>query len=124
MNKKYIFILLVVIVICFITFSTISLATTGFDVPSEFKTGNSDSRGSINLTDGTNSIYVFYYNDTDLNKHVDEYKRSVSNKNHEFEVSTFKVGDVLVNKVNVTDTLTTHYFFNHNELCIYLQYKF
>ena len=131
MDKKWILIICIIIlvVIGFITYynstnheTKVKLGDITFQVPDGYTIGNSGKDEIINLTNGTNEIYIQKYDGKNVKKYVDKYIDKVEKSNKSVKISNFTVGKTLVYKSNLDNSTTNvHFWFvkNNNTYTIY-----
>ena len=123
MDKKWILgiciiILLAIGLIAFYSFSNqeteLKIGNTKFQLPNGYHVGNSEKDNVINLTNGTNEIYIEKY-DGNITDHINSYVKYTEKKNYTVKNSNFTVGKTLVYKSNVNNSSVVHYWFVKNK---------
>lgn len=130
MDKKWIVIICVIIllvagIVMYFNFSNhetkVKIGDNTFQIPEGYQISNSDKGNTVNLTNGTNNIYIQKYDDKKVKKHIDSYVNQSEKNNRSVKISNFTVGKTLVYKSNVNTSGTVHYWFvkNNNAYTIY-----
>lgn len=124
MDKKS----LILIVVCIIVFAFVFLTYTGifnqdesvqvgeinFKLPEGYKYIGINKYDYQTATNGLDSIYFDYYNDTNLSQHVKEYEDDCDSKNKTYVTSNFTANNIDVYKL-VDSKNATHYWFVHGD---------
>lgn len=123
MVKKWIIIICVMIllVVGFIAFysytnheNEVKIGESIFQIPDGYHIGNSTKDGAVNLTNGTNNIYINKYDDKNVKEYVNAYIDKAEEYNHTAKISNFTVGKTLVYKSNINKSSNVHYWFVKN----------
>ena len=117
-KKTYLIIVLIAIIIVMgITFlnpltqpeGKIKVGEVNFELPDGYYEGNLNKLGDVNLTNGTNSIFIKKHDSDDLYKEIKDYEDTT------LTVAKFKIKDELVYKtVSDHDKYVIHYWFLKN----------
>jgi len=130
MDKKWIVVLCIIILLTVGLFAFYSFTNQGnevkvgnaiFQIPNGYHISDSNTKNVTNLTNGTNNIYIMEYNGKDVQKHIDLYINSSEKNNRSVTISNFTVGKTLVYKSNLNTSSAVHYWFvkNKNTYTIY-----
>lgn len=129
MTKKLILILLVILLlVSTITYVFVfqdkdfEVGISKFNLPKGYYVGTPNSDGAVNLTNGTNSIFISEFKDTNVTQHVNEYNDYKKSQNYTTISTNFSLDKNVVYKVDIiNDTGNVHYWFVHNgkTYCIY-----
>ncbi|WP_407453399.1 hypothetical protein [Methanobrevibacter sp.] len=121
MSKKSILIIIIVIIIIgFATYNqfynqnsdSIKVGETEFTIPQGYSEGILNTTGDVNLTNGSNSLIIKEYDDTDIQKHINDYINANKNRNYTTKISNLTVDKINIYKSNiVNNTNTLHYWF-------------
>lgn len=125
MEKSKINILVIIgllIFICsltYLTFDTNDLMDVDgvkFTIPSGYhESAIKDGNLKANLTDGIHLLYIGVYNDSDVNKHVNDYVNEKSNTTNEtINLSNFTIDGLVIHKSFSEKTNAIHYWFVKN----------
>lgn len=128
MKKSSIFIflaiILLIIIVGFIGYNvfntsnqdnTIKVGKTTFYLPGGFYEGSSDDSGVMNITNGENTIFLSEYNDTNIQKHIEDYEIYIANKNQTMEVNNFTIDNIVIYRTdNIDNPNNVHYWFTKN----------
>lgn len=120
MDKKS----LILIIVCIIVFSFVFLTYAGifnqeetlqvgeinFKLPEGYRYVGFVKQGFPKTTNGLDSIYFDYYNDTNISSYVNDFVNECHSKNRSVVVSNFTTNDISVYKA-VSSTNSTHYWF-------------
>lgn len=94
---------------------TIKVGDVYFGIPEGYHEGTLNQLGDVNLTNGTNSIFIKKHDSGDLYKKIKEYEEYKKTENTTVTVSNFKINDELVYKtVSDHDANVNHYWFLKN----------
>lgn len=123
-KKTYLIIVLIAIIIVMgITFlnpltqpeGKIKVGEVNFELPDGYYEGNLNKLGDVNLTNGTNSIFIKKHDSDDLYKEIKDYEDYKKTENTTLTVAKFKIKDELVYKtVSDHDKYVIHYWFLKN----------
>lgn len=122
MEKKYKIIILILMIlvvggsIVYYYQSTENVLQVGdvkFKVPNEYKIGELNVEGNPTITDGVNSIYFTYYDDTNISKIVKNYTKERESQNITIVQSNFTVNNLMVYKT-YSNQGASHYWFLFN----------
>lgn len=131
MDKKYILIILLVVILLAIgvTFysgsfnqNKISVGNAEFTIPDGYHKGVNNQLNDLNLTNGYNSIFFAKYDGEDVESSVDEMSAFIKNQNQTPYLTNFTVDNVLVHKLTIiNNTQYYRYWFVDNGVtyCIY-----
>lgn len=124
MNKKLVLIIIIVVLFAvgFIMYSSesnsgdyVKIGKSNFIMPEGFYQGQLNNLGSINLTNGSNSIFISYNNNTNMEKEVNNLKDYFEGVNSSSNIIQYNIGDVPVYKLEVVDnSKSSFYWFEHN----------
>ena len=93
--------------------STVKVGDVYFDMPQGFHEESSDG-SSVKLNDGSHSIFIKQFNDSNINKHIDEYLKYANGKNVSVTRSNTTFGDFDIQKAVGNETGATYYWYNYN----------
>lgn len=97
----------------------ISVGNANFEIPNGYHVGNINKLGDMNLTNGTNSIFLSARNN-DVHNEIDSLKEYFKSVNKTTILSNFTTSDKLVYKLTVSnDTLSSFYWFENNNEVYY-----
>lgn len=82
-----------------------------FNLPNGYFKGDLNPLGDVNITNGTNSIFICKYPDDKINKYINQYKIDVENNNQSIKLSNFTVDNLNVCKSENTNNGANHYWF-------------
>lgn len=99
----------------------ILVGTANFEIPEGFQEGHPNKLGDINLTNGTNSIFLSAKNDTNIHNEVNSLKEYFENENDTTQLKNFTISDKVVYKLTVSnDTFSSFYWFENNNEVYYI----
>ncbi|WP_407379218.1 hypothetical protein [Methanobrevibacter sp.] len=133
MDKKS----LILLIVCIIVFSFVVLTYAGiinqeetlqvgeinFKLPEGYKFAGYTEQGYPKITNGLDSIYFEYYNDTDISKHVKNFTDYCKTKNRNVTLSNFTTGDVTVYKTVTSDHRNNYWFVNGDKTYTFFTWK-
>lgn len=125
MKKKVAIILLVIvlIVLCSLVFSQkeniqsntqLKLECTTFNLPEGYYVGNPNNQGDANITNGTYSIFIAEYNESDINIHINQYKNYMMKNNKSVDIKNYTTGGIPVYESTYDNMSTNHFWFKNN----------
>lgn len=124
MNKKSVIIIILFIILLLLGMNIfdfynqekiINVGSAEFTMPEGFEEGPMNEFGAKSITNGTNTIYLFENNDSDINKHIESYKAMIKDKNETMYITNFTFDGVLIYKTdNIDNPATDHYWFVKN----------
>ncbi|MBE6489638.1 MAG: hypothetical protein E7Z83_02140 [Methanobrevibacter sp.] len=130
MEKKHYILIAAIIIILLIGFSVfngslnfqkeVKVGNSIFTLPNGYTEGSVNSNGDINLTNGTNAIFIKEYNES-INSCVDAYKNFKTKNNYSIKVQEFNIDTINGYKSTISNESNTHYWFSYNNktYCIY-----
>ena len=119
-NIKLLTILLIILIIVvglFAYFSlfyrdSITVGTTEFTLPAGYHEDGFNQFGAVAATNGENSIFLLEYNDTDENKHIQDYLDYKNGSKESVSISKFNVNNKTIYKTNnIENPTNVHYWF-------------
>ena len=118
MERKSLVLIIVTIIVfsfVFLTYSginqqTLQVGEINYKIPEGYKYIGLNEHGSPTLTNGLDSIYFTYYNDTNISHHVKEHIDECKSKNRTVVLSNFTVNDIFVYKT-VNSKNSNHFWF-------------
>lgn len=122
-KKSYLIIIIIIVIILILGFciysdlfnQKIKVGTTNFNMPNGYHEGALNEFGAINITNGTNSIFLFENNDDDIIKYVNSYEEHINDLNQTMDIINFTIDNIQIFKTNNKDNPTTvHYWFVKN----------
>lgn len=96
---------------------TIEIGKTTFSIPENYYKGNNNNLGAINLTNGTNSLFILEHETTDLHGYLVNYTDYVQkdlNQSVKVTCSTVENSQNVYKVEKSNDTQIIHYFFVRN----------
>ena len=131
MNKKYT-IIIIVILLLFIGFAeyskmsnekkVINIKGTNFTIPDKYYKSGLNENGDINITNGTNSLFIGHYNETKKKKHINDYFNYCTSHNQSATFSNLTIENIIVYKTVINQNNFKTYWFEKNNqtyLCYY-----
>lgn len=117
MNKKFIIIPIVILIILsigllkFTEFSEQPLIVEDItlNMPNGYHQGDLTKDGMVNITNGTNYIFVTSYNDTNITGYVNAYANERQAENQTVTTSKLTINNILVYK-SVNNNLGYHHY--------------
>lgn len=124
MNRKLIYIILILIILLIglglfmytqdNSSKIVTVNKINFTLPDGYYEGNS-TNDYVNITNGEDTIFITYYNDTNITGHIKDYvKNREQNKQH-VEVSNFTINNVRIYKSINNHSNTNHYWFTKHK---------
>ncbi len=99
----------------------IQIGTSEFEIPNGYQEGKINKLGDVNLTNGTNSIFLSVKNNTNINKESNSLKEYFENLNETATVQNLTISNKPVCKLTVSnDTLSSFYWFENNNEVYYI----
>lgn len=124
MKKKIIIVLLIIILlVCGIFLyynynlfnnNIVHVGDTNFNLPPDYYEGTTNEYGSINITNGSSTIFISEFNDTNVTKHLLEYTNFTKDQNKTITTKKYAIDDIVFYKTNSNNFSTVHYFFVKN----------
>lgn len=97
---------------------TILVGKAQFVLPQGYTHGTTNEFGNINITNGSNTIFITEYPDGDLNKHMMDYINYKKNNNFSVDIKNLTIDNLNITKVVVLNNNKTvvNYFFVKNNV--------
>lgn len=124
MNKKYIALICVILIIIigflaytnFANQNNLKLNKTTFHLPEGFHENGLTTTGDVNVTNGYESIYFHEYNNSDVKNCVNSYIHERKESNFTPILTNFTAGNTTVYKTTIANqTHSIHYWFVKND---------
>ncbi len=95
--------------------STIKIGDTTFNIPEGYHESTPNHLGAVNITNGNTSIFLSVYNDTNILKHANDYKKLLEKDNQTAIISNYTIGGAQIYKSTIIDLPNcVHYWFIKN----------
>lgn len=118
---------LILLVVCILVFSFVALTYAGvfnheesvkigdvnFKLPEGYKYMGANKHGYETASNGLNGFCLDCYNDINISKHIQDYKKDCDSKNKTYKTSNFTVGGINVYKL-VDSKNASQYWFVHD----------
>lgn len=124
MNKKIILIIISIIIIILLggiiahkqlfDTNTINIGHSEFKIPKGYHEGVKNQLDATNITNGTNTIFIYEYDDNDIIRHVNTYNNSEANQNRENNITNLTIDNLIIYKTDNINSNKTHYWFVKN----------
>lgn len=125
MKKKIAIILLLVILIVFLGLfashkgdvqnnTQLKLECTTFNLPEGFYVGNSNDHGDANVTNGTYSIFIAEYNESNIDVYINQYKNYMAENNKSVFIKNYTTGGIPVYEATSGNMSANHFWFKNN----------
>ena len=125
MNRSKILIILGLIIMIIVLLSCFQLSdskqqkefivgNTTFMLPEGYHEELNNVSNDVKITNGTNALFLIEYNDSNLNKHMNDYMKSSEINNDSLIASNFTIDDLVIYKVinkNVAPTIDISYLY-------------
>lgn len=128
MNKKIIILVLVIIslLIAFCVFTNmplkeneIKVGNTIFTLPDGYNKSDVNNFGTVNITNGNNSLSISAADDNDIIKYTTKYNQNAIDRNYTVKFSNFTIGDMPIYKSTLlNNSKVAHYWFVDNDRVI------
>lgn len=120
MEKKFTLLIVIVLILVgsFIFYEVnyninhAKLGVAYFEIPEGFHEVNTPN--IINLTNGTNSIFILKHTNNDIGSAIKEYKNMIGN-NYSVNITKFRINNIEVSKSTINGSNTIHYWFIKND---------
>lgn len=95
--------------------SKIKVGDTDFKLPDGYHEGKMNKFGAVNITNGTNSIFLFEQDDANIQKYINNYKKEIQKQNQSMTIKNFTIDNIVIYKTNNNNNPNTiHYWFVKN----------
>lgn len=96
----------------FFSHNTVKVGSSELTLPDGYYDDGFNKFGDVQITDGKHPIYLIEYNDTDANKHAQEYLASQKGTNESVTLSQFDIdGRTIYKSSSDKRPSTVHYWF-------------
>ncbi len=92
----------------------ILVGDVNFTLPPGFHEGTINSIGDVNITNGTHTLFIAYYNDNNITKYVQMYTNGSNQTNYTYSISNFTIDDIFVCKAVNDQGGAEHFWFVKN----------
>lgn len=93
-----------------------------FDLPTGYHTIDSNEANVVNTTNGHEIVCIKEYNDSDVNKHITDYVKSIEDRNKTVHIKNFTVDNVVIYKSNIDGNNHNYHFWFKNNGKVYTCY--
>lgn len=125
MNKKYVIIITIIIIILMAIVVTdytknsnekkiINISGTNFMLPDTYYENGLNEHGHINITNNSNSLFIGYYNDINIKKHINDYFAYCNSRNQSVSSSNLTIDNISVYKTVIVQNQARSYWFEKN----------
>ena len=124
-SKKIVIIVLAIVALLLIvnftiinpinTENKVTVGSTNFILPEGYIQGDTNTFDAVNITNGTNTVFISESDDDNITKVVRSYRKNIENKGQTMTVDRFHMDNYIFYKTNNVDNPgNIHYFFEKN----------